>query len=332
MKKYKGMYKELFKRVYSINENLEECNSLSEAKKMFNVINTGSGAFIFEEEVNDGAVKIRGEVKEDEGKIQLLNYFDLYYSGKLDTFSTNEEELYRLSNSTVLIVFNTRVKGEMLTIEIYESVLDAMKQGWESLYFSKNEEHFATIYRGNNELHLVTSGVVKLVNGDKDITLYNDNQDEIRDLLENGDVEEQGYMIENNNWFSVSFSEYHDNNWYLFDDMPFEYYPKNLAELEESLRDFAEYFIGLRRKQMVDRLEEEFNEYLEELSQFTPEQLENEAYRIGIAEEVWEDFKTRIEQWFIIKGIWKNAKRKLFLFVEFGKIYKIKEREKWKRI
>jgi len=287
MEKYKGMYKELFKRVYGINEKLEKCNSLSEAKKMFYVTDTGSSSFMFEEEINDGAVKLCGIVKEDEGKIYLENSFDLYYSGKLDSFTVNEEVLYKLSNSDTLIMFNLEVKDEMFTIEIKESVLEAMVQGWESLYFSKNEEVLATIYRGKNKLYLTTDGEVRLVNENKEITLYNNHQDEIRELLKNGDVEEQGYMIGNSNWFSMSFTQYYDDNWFLVDDMPFESCPKNLLELEIALRSFIEYFLDLRRNQLLGKLEREYSGYFEKISKYTAEELRNEAYQIGIMEELY---------------------------------------------
>jgi hypothetical protein len=287
LKKYKGMYKELFKKVYSINDKLEECNSLSEAKDLLNVTKTGSGAFMFEEEVNDGAVKICGEVKEDEGKIQLENNFELYYPDMVNSLLISDEELYQLSKSNVLIAFDTIVKEELFSIEIYESVLEAIEQKWESLYFSKNEELFATICRGKNKLNLTTAGEVRLVNDDKDITLYNDYQDEIRELLKNGDVEEQGYMIGNSNWFSISFNEYYDDNWFLVDDIPFEDCPKNLEGIEVALKEFIEYFIDLRRNQLLEKLEREYNDYFEKLSHYTAEQLKDEAYQIGITEELF---------------------------------------------
>jgi len=287
MKDYKGMYRECFKKVYSINEKLEKCNSLSEAKKMFYVTDTGSDAFKFEQQINDKAVKLCGIVKEDEGKIYLENNFDLYYSGKLDSFTVNEEVLYKLSNTDVLIAYNMEVKDEMFYIEVYESVIEAMEQGWESLYFSKNEEVFATIYRGKNQLELTTSGEVRIVDYEEDNTLYNDNQDEIRDLLKNGDVEDQGYEIANNNWFSISFSQYFEDNWLIVDDMPFESCPNNLLELELGIRNFIGYFLDLRRNQLIGKLEKEYNDYFEKISRFTAEQLKNEAYQIGITEELF---------------------------------------------
>jgi hypothetical protein len=287
MKDYKGMYRECFKKVYSIKEKLEKCNSLSEAKKMFYVTDTGSGAFMFEQQINDKAVKLCGTVKEDEGKVQLVNDFELYYPGKLDSFSVNEEVLYKLSNTDVLIAYNMEVKDEMFYIEVYESVIEAMEQDWESLYFSKNEEVFASIYRGKNQLELTTSGEVRLINYEEDDTLYNDNQDEIRELLENGDVEDQGYEMANNNWFSISFSQYFDDNWFLVDDMPFESCPKNLLELEIGLRNFIEYFLDLRRNQLLGKLESEYNDYFEKITRFNAEQLKNEANKIGVTEELF---------------------------------------------
>lgn len=133
--------------------------------------------------------------------------------------------------------------GEKALIEIFSKTQEAIEKNWESLYFSDNNDTFASMQIGNYIAVLDTHGEVKILS-DNEAEVYT-NKDVIDIVRILNEDKLNNYIINNNNWFAVSFGvitkresngEIHSKT---IDDLVFEANPKNLEELEKSLIEYA---------------------------------------------------------------------------------------------
>ena len=115
-----------------------------------------------------------------------------------------------------------------------ENINLAIKNGWESLYFANNKDDFAWISDGKNIIVLTTRGEVNIFHGDT--VLNNENENEIRNLLNSGIDFYEVDALQNNNWFSIEMGEVINHEKYsIIDEYHFESTPKSVEELEDLL-------------------------------------------------------------------------------------------------
>lgn len=137
-----------------------------------------------------------------------------------------------------------RIGAEDVNIEVKiyeEEVKRAIEVGFESLYFSANQDRFAEITVKDVQYILKTTGEVRIK---KDDELYtNKHEDEIIEVLNKGQIEE--CYIDNNNWFAIIELEKigEDSNGqvvygYGYDEV-YEDTPINMDEFVESVVDYA---------------------------------------------------------------------------------------------
>lgn len=134
-------------------------------------------------------------------------------------------------------------EGLEAKLTIYPVAQLAIDKGWESLYFSSNNETFATIETEDKIITLVTNGEVKLIKEGSD-TLVNCNQDEIRALIDTKkDIElEIGYDFLLNNWFSLMYGTIEKDKpeqFSFYDDFVYESEDESVEKLEAYLIQVA---------------------------------------------------------------------------------------------
>lgn len=142
------------------------------------------------------------------------------------------------------------VKGNLLRVSLYSSVLDDIDWNWDSLLFPGNETIIAAINslcgNGNNALILTTSGETKIKDLQEDRYLeFNEivnlasNGDLYNELIDGGGIDIYRYEIEANNWFCM---EFHEGDC-IVDDYTFDVTPQNPEELEDILiQAYLDYF------------------------------------------------------------------------------------------
>lgn len=135
--------------------------------------------------------------------------------------------------------------GTMAEMTVYPAVELAIAKGWESLYFSMNDESFISIKTDTKTLNLVTNGDVKFYREDDDLVLKNENQSEIRKLIDENPgkcMEDLGFEFDLNNWFCLEVGTLIADNLIrcnVDDDYVFEAVPSSMEELEELLIKIA---------------------------------------------------------------------------------------------
>lgn len=137
--------------------------------------------------------------------------------------------------------------GKNVAVTIYPEAQTAIDKGWESLYFPDNLTDFGDVIVDGYIVSLGTYGEVRLLpeQEDIDIEYKNDNVEEIRDIINQGKLED--YTLDNNNWFAVVIGKIISEEdgviqYETIDDMVFEACPKTIEELEKEL---VEYTVSL---------------------------------------------------------------------------------------
>jgi hypothetical protein len=144
------------------------------------------------------------------------------------------------NNMTTVIQAVTLANGQTGILTLYPILSDAIKQGWESLYFPGNDELFAKVETDTLVVELVTGGDVRITDVETDQYLRNKDEAAIRQILDAGRLEE--CRVDNGNWFSIQAADLKSCEGYT-DDLVFEATPKTVEEFIPVFLAYANWYL-----------------------------------------------------------------------------------------
>lgn len=131
--------------------------------------------------------------------------------------------------------YDYQVDDNKYEVILYRKPLEEAKWLWESLMFPEaNSETFAIVTNKSTGewSHLTTNGFVRVIDTFEERDL---SMDEVYNLAINSEINEERYVIDNNNWFAVEHLTKDDDK---IDDDVFESMPKSFEELAHCLLDY----------------------------------------------------------------------------------------------